>query len=154
MPSFRALLRQLSKRYDTLQAFADALGIAPSRLTRSMSPRGLPFDINGCLKLAKAMGLPPDQVLRAAGKARTADLIRELYGDDPALARLSDDARELAQLYMAIHPQFADIQRAVLNLLRLVQPINTAHHRKAPAATRHPASAKNHADDERLVRDA
>ena len=101
-----------------------ALGIAPSRVSRSMRSGGPPFDINGCLKLAKVTGVPADTVLRAAGKQRTADLIREVYYIDAhaaSAAPLPEAALEIARLYLAIDPRYRDIQRAVEQVLRLVQ---------------------------------
>jgi len=74
--SFKTYLKRLQKRhYPSLRAFAADLGIDATRLSR-----GTPFDLRGCLNLARITGEPPSAVLRAAGKADMADLIESLYG--------------------------------------------------------------------------
>jgi len=91
--SFKTLLRRLRKPYGTVRAFADALGIEPSRVSR-----GQPFDVRGCLKLAQLTGENPSVVLRAAGKADIATLIEAQYGT-PAPKPTPDERELLAALH-------------------------------------------------------
>jgi hypothetical protein len=96
---FSALLRRiLKKQYRTSKAFATAIGVKPSHLSRAMAPDGQPFNIEGCLKLAQVTNTPPSTVLRAAGKARIATLIEQLYG--PA-RELSASEQQLLRDYAA-----------------------------------------------------
>lgn len=58
---------------------AAALGMTPSGLGRGIQARTL--SIENLLMLAKHIGRPASEVLRAAGKAEVADLIEDLYGE-------------------------------------------------------------------------
>jgi len=93
--SFKTLLRRLRKPYGSVKAFADALGIEPSRVSRAT-----PFDVRGCLKLAQLTGENPSVVLRAAGKGDIATLIEQQYGAPAPKPGL--DERELAEALHAI----------------------------------------------------
>ena len=116
--SFAALLRRLRKHYPTVQQFADALGIAPSRLSRAMGSRGQSFDIAGCLKLAKVTGSSADFVLRAAGKFTVADLLQELYGTEPT--RLTPEQQQLLSAFASIRTR-----QVQLSILAIVQAVST-----------------------------
>ena len=80
VPEFHELLTLLAKKYRTRTAFAAALGMDPSRLSKALSGKGDVFDVVGCLRLARATGTNASVVLRAAGRDQTADLIEALYG--------------------------------------------------------------------------
>lgn len=110
---FPALLRRiLKKQYRTSKAFAAAIGVKPSHLSRTMAPGGQPFNIEGCLKLAQVTNTHPSTVLRAAGKGRVATLIEQLYG--PA-RELSAIEQQLLRDYAAT--QDTQLQGTVLMLL-------------------------------------
>lgn len=84
--TFRMLLKRLQKQhYPSVRAMAAALEVKPSQLSRAMGVRGQPFDVRGCLRLARATGADPGEVLRAAGKADIADLVEQLFGTAPPL---------------------------------------------------------------------
>lgn len=80
MVRFKQLLSSLRNRYGSTNALAEALAIDPSHLSRAMGARGQPFNIEGCLRLAKVTNEDASMVLRAAGKADIADLIEANYG--------------------------------------------------------------------------
>lgn len=98
--TFRALLKRLRKHYPTVRAFAAALEMDPSHLSRAMGEGGQPFDIRGCLRLAQVTGENPTVVLRAAGKADIATLVEELYG--PSHALLTPEQQQLLRSMDAI----------------------------------------------------
>jgi hypothetical protein len=96
--TFRTLLRRIQKtHFGTVRAFAKALKIAPSHLSRAMGAHGQPFDIRACLRLAQVTGESPTTILRAAGKGDLAKLIEELYGAPPPL--LTVPQRELLEAW-------------------------------------------------------
>jgi hypothetical protein len=60
---------------------ARALDVDSSHLSRAMSRRaGQPFDVRGCLRLARVTGEDPLEILRIAGKGEIADLMAEMMG--------------------------------------------------------------------------
>src|SRR5580765_7538963 len=133
--AFAALLRRIRKRdYPTVQAMADALRIAPSQLSRAMSPRGQPFDIVGCLRLAKLSGISPEVILRAAGKHVVADLLVDFYG--PSAAVLSDEDRRLLDAYHQVSNRHAQ-----LSLLAIVDAMRDPHRVLPPTAVADDRSA-------------
>lgn len=112
--TFRALLKRLRKYYPTVRAFADALDIDPSQLSRAMGEGGQPFDIRGCLRLAQVTGENPTLVLRAAGKADIAALVEELYG--PSHALLTPEQQQLLNSMEAI--QDPTVRQSILTVVR------------------------------------
>lgn len=86
---FREILRSAAEQFESKGAFAKAIGITPSRLSRAL--KGIhKLNTLNCLRLSKLAGLDPSAVLRAAGKdkAQIADLIESLYGNAaPAITR-------------------------------------------------------------------
>jgi hypothetical protein len=98
--TFRALLKRLKKHYPSVRAFAYAIDVDPSHLSRAMSATGQPFDVRGCLRLAVVTGANPADVLRAAGKTEIADLIEQLYGAPQVL--LTPEQQELLAAFSAI----------------------------------------------------
>lgn len=113
--NFAALLRRLRKKYSSIRAFAEALGIDPSHLSRAMRRGAQPFDIRGCLRVARVTGEDPGLVLRAGGKEEIAVLIEELYGPAAAV-RLGPEQR----LLLEAHDQIQDAwtRRALLEVAR------------------------------------
>jgi len=99
---FAALLERLiaASPYHNRQAFAEAIGVYPSQLSRAMSgdPAGV-FGPERCLQIARVTNEPPGVVLRAAGHDSFATLLEQVYGD----------------------PKSPD-ERIVLNMLALLQP--------------------------------
>jgi hypothetical protein len=95
--SFRSLLKRLQKKHypASVRAFADALGIDASRISR-----GTPFDVRGCLRLAQLTGEDPTLILRAAGKSDIAALIESLYGT--SRPQLSADQRAMLTAYQQL----------------------------------------------------
>jgi len=124
-PSFAALLMRLSLKYPTRKAFARAVGVNPTRLSRAINGDPVMFNVLHCLRLARVTGEPPGVVLRAAGKHEIADLLDELYATQHEVARLLD----------ACAPE---IRAAALGLLR------GASGRAAYAGKRHPSEPENH----------
>lgn len=92
------LLRQLQQQhFPSAHAFAKALGVRQSHLSRAMRlRRPQPFDVLGCLKLAEVTGEDPIRILRAAGKGAVADKLERLAlplrktGASPAKQELLD----------------------------------------------------------------
>jgi len=79
---FAPLLRHLLTNFGgTKQAFAKALGIAPSALSRLLSQRAAPPpSILLCLRMAQLGRTDASRVLRGAGHQEAADLLEALYG--------------------------------------------------------------------------
>jgi len=127
--SFRTYLKRLQKRhYPSHRAFAAALGIDPTRLSR-----GTPFDLRGCLNLARITGEHPSKVLRAAGKGDMADLIESLYGrGTPSLT--AEQQRFLEALAAIPDPL---VRAALLEVARAAAP--------GPASGPHVQPKPNHA---------
>jgi len=111
--TFRVLLKRLSKAYPTVKAFAQALDVDPSHLSRAMHTEQ-PFDVRGCLRLARVTGTSPGEVLRAAGKGDIAELIEELYGAPQVL--LTGEQRELLAALNAIDEP--KVREALLTMAR------------------------------------
>jgi hypothetical protein len=115
--AFPTLLRKLRKRYPSVRAFARALDVDASHLSRAMSVKhGQPFDVRGCLRLARVTGYDPLIILRAAGKDEIANLIAELR--PTAGTPLSEDQRAL----LAAHDAIPDLQMRA-NVVELVKRI-------------------------------
>lgn len=93
---FQELLNKIAARFASKKAFAKEVGIDPSRMSRALNGTDkLPFNVENCLRLAQISGEPPSKVLRAADKAKVANLIESLYGPerkmtDPVLQDLLD----------------------------------------------------------------
>lgn len=99
--TFAPFLRRLQKRlYPSIRAMADAIDMDHSYLSRAMQTHGQPFNVKGCLVLARGTGVHPSEVLRAAGKGEIADLIEALYG--PGHEGLSPDQQELLDAFAGI----------------------------------------------------
>lgn|SRR5262245_16925389 len=75
------LLDRLAAKFPSQAAFANAIGIHPSHLSKALRGRGDTFDIARCLRIADATHENPSVVLRAAGRGDIADLIEKLYGE-------------------------------------------------------------------------
>jgi len=93
--TFARLLKQLQTTHypHSAKAFAVALGMHHSRIYRALQPGAAPFDVRGCLRLAKVTGADLLTILRAAGKGDIADGLEELlpqplHTDSPARQRL------------------------------------------------------------------
>jgi hypothetical protein len=113
--TFSALLRRCRKSFPTVRAFADALDVEPSHLSRAMGAGAQPFDVRGCLRLAKITGENPGLVLRSAGKADIAELIEQLYGP-PAAVRLTPEEQQLLEAFQAIADP--SVRRSMLEVAR------------------------------------
>jgi hypothetical protein len=74
-----------------------------------------PFDVRGCLRLAKVTGENPGLVLRSAGKGDIADLIEQLYGP-PAAVRLTPEEQQLLTAFQAIADP--SVRRSMLEVAR------------------------------------
>lgn len=99
--TFASVLRRCARKYPTIRAFAQALDVDPSHVSRAMGRGGLPFDVRGCLRLAKLTGENPGMILRASGKHEVADLLESLYQNAGASA-LSPDLQTWIAVYHAI----------------------------------------------------
>jgi hypothetical protein len=112
--TFRTLLRRIQRtHFGSVRAFAKALKIAPSHLSRAMGRQGQPFDVRACLRLAQVTGESPSEILRAAGKGDLVKLIEELYGAAPPV--LTVPQRELLDAWNRL-PEAA--RNAVLLITR------------------------------------
>lgn len=117
MRAFASLLRRLHRqhkdRYPTVRAFAAALNLDETHLSRAMGPRGLPFDVLRCLRLAELTGESAIAVLRVAGKKAIADHLDRLFGEQTS--SLTVDQRELLAAYAAVQPH---VRQAVLVIVK------------------------------------
>jgi len=83
MITLARLIDRAKPAYGSYRAIGEAAGISESAIARSMrDPQVLGTD--KLLALAEAIGASPDDVLRAAGKIETADVLVRLYGTPPA----------------------------------------------------------------------
>lgn len=107
--SFRSLLRRLQKeQFGTVREFAAAMEMNPTQISR-----GEPFDVRGCLRLARVTGAPLGEILRAAGKADIADALGALVHDLESTPTLSADRRQLLAYYETMEP---DVREDFLNM--------------------------------------
>ena len=121
--SFATLLRRLRKRYPSVRAFARALDVDPSHLSRAMGPHSQPFDVRGCLRLARVTAENPSVILRAAGKQEIADLVEALYG--PATKTLTPRQQALLD---AVDDCTPSIQESLLKLAQGAQRRGVPNH--------------------------
>src|SRR5207237_7297499 len=124
VPEFHKLLMDLGQRYRNRSAFAAALGISPSRMSKALSGKGDVFDVVGCLRVARASGISPSVVLRAAGRGAIADLIERVYGPPRRITAEEDT------ILTAVQRLPPDMQRAIVTLIEngplSVQEMSTA----------------------------
>ena len=99
LEDFKTLLNRVADGFETREAFAKALGINSSRLSRALNTGDFPFNVTNCLRLAKVSGESATEILRAAGKADVAALIEELYGKQ---STLSADERQTVAFIRAL----------------------------------------------------
>lgn len=111
---FGEFLEDLAKQFPTKQAFAEAIGITPSRFSRVLAGT-YTLNVLNCLRLAKAAGRSPSVVLRAAGKREIADLIEALYG--PGATSVSPKEREVLDLWNGLTPRAREGLRLTLSEL-------------------------------------
>lgn len=111
--SFKSFLRSIQQRqFPTVKAFADALEMNPTQISR-----GQPFDVRRCIKLAKLTGISLDVILRAAGKADIADGLAAVLPTTPAAVQLATDEFALLEAYRAMTPT---LQRDILSVAQAV----------------------------------
>src|SRR4051812_40761780 len=93
MKDFARFLENQARQFRTKKAFAEALKVDPTHLSRAMGKNSRPFDIRGLFTLARVTGVDIDTVLRAAGKDEIADAIAEFYG--PPQPQKSRELKEI-----------------------------------------------------------
>src|ERR1051326_4636029 len=101
---FKELLSRVVDKFPTRLAFAKAIGMTSSRLSRALNTGDFPFNVANCLRLAKISGESPTEILRAAGKKDVADLIESLYGKDRTRL-LTTSEKELLDMWNAMTPR-------------------------------------------------
>jgi len=115
---FARLLRRIYDKhratFPTIRAFAKAVQIDETQMSRAMGQTGQPFDVRRCLRLASVTGENASVILRAADKGDIADAIERLYGTTTGIV-LRDDQQQLLLGYMAIPTPLRD---AVLVLVQ------------------------------------
>src|SRR5262245_54664106 len=104
--TFSALLLSLAERYKTHTAFAQALNISTSELSRAIA-RNAPFEIGRLLRVALVTGTPARFVLRAAGKSDLVAMIEQLYGD-PRRDQPTLEEQALLRVWAALGPSERD----------------------------------------------
>jgi hypothetical protein len=103
VPSFAELLHRLADRFESKTAFAKALGISPSRLSRALAG-DFPLNVANCLRLALLTGESPMVILRAAGKDDVAELLEKLYPGGKSLP-ITPAQRELLFQWEEVPPR-------------------------------------------------
>lgn len=111
---FKDLLDRIARRFPSKKAFADAMDIDPSRLTRAINAGDFPFNVENCLRLARLSGESPSEILRAAGKGNVADLIELLYGKDRTRL-LTPAERELLDAWATMSPRARDALQLIID---------------------------------------
>jgi hypothetical protein len=102
--NFQELLNRIVTTFPSRHAFAKAIGINASRLSRALNSGDFPFNVTNCLRLAQLSGESASEILRAAGKADVATLIESQYGQNRT-ALLSDDERDLLDRWRRLSPE-------------------------------------------------
>jgi hypothetical protein len=128
---FKALLNKIAIRFPSRQAFANAIGMNGSRLSRALNTGDFPFNVTNCLRLAKLSGESPAEILRAAGKADVADLIESLYGKDRTRL-LSLGERELLDEWEGLTPPARDALRVLMRERQISSTKEPKHSRRRP----------------------
>lgn len=115
-PTLQKLLGNLVVRYGTQTALAKAIGITDSRLAKVLKGDAGALSVLNCLRLAKVAGLPPSQILRAAGKSEIAALIEDMYGESaqPTISLEQFTREELIEKWW---PDLSPTARAALHAL-------------------------------------
>ncbi len=111
---FGDFLEDLATQFPTKQAFAEAIGITPSRFSRVLAGT-YTLNVLNCLRVAKAAGRSPSAVLRAAGKSEIADLIESSYG--PSATSVSPKEREIVEMWIALTPRAREGLRLTMSEL-------------------------------------
>jgi len=110
---FTELLNKAVSRFPSKKAFAEAMDIDASRLSRALKANDFPFNVTNCLRLARVSGESPSAVLRAAGKADVAEMIESLYGKDRTQL-LTAAERELLDEWSKLTPRGRDSLRTLI----------------------------------------
>jgi len=132
---FRAFLRRMCRQFASNRAFAMAIGMEASSLSRAMGPAGMAFDVVRCLRIAKVTRQNPIDVLRLARKDEVADLLEELFGRSDRVL-LQPEQAALLQAFDVIGDD--DTRRALVQLARVAarlrpHPLTAAPGRRRPA---------------------
>ena len=81
LAAFQALLFEAEALMGGVQRrVAEAIGIAATRYNQLRAANGYTLNVGNCLRLAAILKRPPQEVLRAAGKADVADLLDAYFG--------------------------------------------------------------------------
>lgn len=113
-PEFQRILRKAEQAYDFKKKdTAKAIGITASRYTKLFGGKDYSLSVENCLRLAKIARVPPQSVLRAAGKADMANLLDQLYG----ISAIENVQQHLEQMT----PR--DVSDAIGPLLRLPEGV-------------------------------
>lgn len=116
VPNFADLLHRLADRFESKSAFAKALGISPSRLSRALAG-DFPLNVANCLRLALLTGESPAAILRAAGKDDVAELLEKLYPGGKSLP-ITPAQRELLFQWEEVPPRARAALSAIFQDLR------------------------------------
>lgn len=113
MTDFPKYLREIAESFPSKAALAEAIGIQPSRLSHALKGTGsYTFNVENCLRLAKAANRPAGEVLRAAGKADVAELLEFLF-PDAAAPPITAEQRRVIEDFESLTEQ----ERSALRLL-------------------------------------
>jgi len=126
---FADLIADLARRHGgTKQAFARAIGVSASALSRLLAGHGAP-PTELCLRIAKAAQVSASRVLRAAGRGSVADLLEDLYGE-PAMRRQQFAAPRLTPYEQTLLDEWRTLdvpeQRAMALLINRTAAARTA----------------------------
>ena len=126
---FAALLADLVRRHGgTKQAFARAVGVSPSALSRLLAGHARQASTELCLRIAQVARVSASRVLRASGRSSVADLLEELYGE-PAMRRQQFAAPRLTPYEQTLIDEWRTLdapeQRAMALLMNRTVAVRT-----------------------------
>jgi transcriptional regulator with XRE-family HTH domain len=114
--AFRAMIVRAARALGSQTALAAALGVHPARISRLRRGAGdyQRLNVENCLRLSAILGVPPADVLHAAGHADLAALLETLWNEPRERQAMAVNERRLLRLW---RDQSPERQAAVLSLL-------------------------------------
>ena len=121
--ALQQILQSVLAQYPSQRALSADLLLSESRLGKILRNEETSMTVERCLLLARIAGLPPSDVLRAAGKSRAASLIEQLYGSERAIVPVPRLTREQAELIRRLGRLNNSTQKKLVEVLHHILAI-------------------------------